>query len=193
MLLKYNQRPLSEVLGDLAKLANISIYLDPQGMAAEGVTTDTPVTINFSNEVSLKSALLLILEPLRMNYVINNDVLKITSGELTNGKVYTKSYPVGDLIIPIPNFVPDGREGINAALEQGYRRAGYGGSMGFGVGGAPTVVVADAGRPTTPVNPVAQAQFFDRPNSPPATGVPQQFRSAVRAGWAAARRPTSIR
>ncbi len=175
VLLKYNQRPLSEVLGDLAKLANISIYLDPQGMAAEGVTTDSPVSINLSNEVSLKSALLLILEPLRMNYVITNDVLKVTSSELTAGKVYTKSYPVADLIIPIPNFVPDGREGINAALEQGFRRAGYGGSMGFGVGGAPTVVVADAGRPTTPVNPVAQAQFFDRPNTPPATGVPQHI------------------
>jgi general secretion pathway protein D len=172
VLLKYNQRPLTEVLNDLAKLANISIYLDPQGMAAEGVTTDTPVSINLSNEVSLKSALLLILEPLRMNYVIANDVLKVTSSELTVGKVYTKSYPVADLIIPIPNFVPDGREGINAALEQGYRRAGYGGPIGFGVGGAPTVVVADAGR-ATPVNPVAQAQFFDRPNSPPVSGVPQ--------------------
>jgi general secretion pathway protein D len=175
VLLKYNQRPLTEVLNDLAKLANISIYLDPQGMAAEGVTTDTPVSINLSNEVSLKSALLLILEPLRMNYVIANDVLKVTSSELTAGNVYTKSYPVADLIIPIPNFVPDGREGINAALEQGYRRAGYGGPIGFGVGGAPTVVVADAGRSATPVNPVAQAQFFDRPNSPPVSGVPQQI------------------
>ena len=65
-----------------------------------------------------------------MNYVISNDVLKITSGELTNNNVYHKSYPVGDLIIPIPNFVPDGREGISAALELGYRRAGYGGSLG---------------------------------------------------------------
>ena len=122
VLLKYDKRPLRDVMDDLARLADINIHLDQQGMAIEGITYETPVTINLSQEISLKSALLLILEPMRMNYVITNDVLKVTSGELTNTKVYTKSYPVADLIIPIPNFVPDGREGINAALEHGYRR-----------------------------------------------------------------------
>jgi general secretion pathway protein D len=109
--------------------------------------------------------------------VISNDVLKITSGELTNTKVYQKAYPVGDLIIPIPNFVPDGREGISAALEMGYRRAGYGGSLsGFGLNGAPSVTIADAaGRPAAPVNPSVNAQFLRRPDMPPATGVPQQI------------------
>jgi general secretion pathway protein D len=83
VLLKYDRRPLREVMDDLARLADINIHLDQQGMAIEGVTYDTPVSINLSKEISLKSALLLILEPLRMNYVISNDVLKITSGELT--------------------------------------------------------------------------------------------------------------
>jgi general secretion pathway protein D len=175
VLLKYDRRPLPEVLNDLGKLADINIYLDPQGMAIEGVSSDSPVSINLSHEISLKSALLLILEPLRLNYVITNDVLKVTSGELTNTKVYTKSYPVADLIIPIPNFVPDGREGINAALSEGYRRAGYGGVAGFGVNGAPTVMVANAGKSATPVNPEVNAQFLNRPDTPPATGVPQQI------------------
>jgi general secretion pathway protein D len=103
-------------------------------------------------------------------------VLNITSGDQTNTSVYTKSYPIGDLIIPIPNFVPDGREGISAALEQGYRRAGYGGSFGgFSATGAPSVVIADKGNSASPVNPAVNAQWMDRPNSPPATGVPQQI------------------
>jgi general secretion pathway protein D len=176
VLLKYDKRPLKDVMDDLARLADINIHLDQQGMAIEGVNYDTPVTINLSQEISLKSALLLILEPMRMNYVITNDVLKVTSGELTNTKVYTKSYPVADLIIPIPNFVPDGREGINAALEHGYRRAGYGGAFGgFGANGAPSVMVADAGRSGSSVNPAVNAQWLHRPDTPPATGVPQQI------------------
>jgi general secretion pathway protein D len=176
VLLKYDRRPLREVVDDLARLADINIHLDQQGMAIEGVTYETPVSINLSKEISLKSALLLILEPLRMNYVISNDVLKITSGELTNTKVYQKAYPVGDLIIPIPNFVPDGREGISAALEHGYRRAGYGGSIGgFGLNAAPSVTIADAGRSAGSVNPAVNAQFLRRPDMPPATGVPQQI------------------
>ncbi len=40
----------------LAKLAGVNLYLDPQGLAEEGVTTDTPVTINLRNEIMLKSA-----------------------------------------------------------------------------------------------------------------------------------------
>jgi general secretion pathway protein D len=107
--------------------------------------------------------------------VIKHDVLNITSGDQTNTSVYTKSYPIGDLIIPIPNFVPDGREGISAALEQGYRRAGYGGGFGgFGATAAPSVMIAKDNS-ASPVSPAVNAQFLDRPNSPPATGVPQQI------------------
>lgn len=175
VLLKYDRRPLGEVLADLGKLADINIYFDGQGAAAEGASTDTPVSINLSKEVSLKSALMLILEQYRLNYVIENDVLKVTSAENTHGKVYQVSYPVGDLVIPIPNFVPDGREGINAALEHGYSRAGYGGSFGgFGVGGTANVVVADS-RPGLPANPNIHAQMIAHQgsNNPPATGVAQ--------------------
>ena len=111
-----------------------------------------------------------------MSYVITNDVLKVTSSELTAGKVYTKSYPVADLIIPIPNFVPDGREGINAALEQGYRRSGYGGSMGFGVGVAhrQSSSPMPAGRPHRSTRWHRLSSSIG-PISPPATGVPQHI------------------
>ena len=141
--MKYDNRPLHQVIDDLQKLANINIHIDQAGLQIEGQTYDTPVTINLTHEISLKSALQIILEPLRLNYVIRNDVLNITSGETTSSKDYTITYPVGDLIIPIPNFVPDGREGISAALDQSYRRSGYGGSVGgFGAAGAPAACPA---------------------------------------------------
>ena len=35
-------------MDDLARLADINIHLDQQGMAIEGVTYDTPVSINLS-------------------------------------------------------------------------------------------------------------------------------------------------
>jgi general secretion pathway protein D len=174
VLLKYDQRPLKQVMDELAKLADINIHLDPGGLQIEGQNYDTPVTINLSHEISLKSALLLILQPLRLNYVIANDILNITSGE--NTKVYTKTYPVGDLVIPIPNFLPDGRQGLNGALEQAYLRAGMSGSRATsGLNGAPTVIVADAGQAVAPVNPAVNAQWINRPDTPPATGVPQHI------------------
>ncbi len=64
--LKFRNKPLSEVLDELAKLAAINLYLDPLGLQEEGIPSDTPVTIDLSQDITLKSALHLILEPLAL-------------------------------------------------------------------------------------------------------------------------------
>ena len=102
----------------LAKLAEVNLHLDPQGLAEEGVTTDTPVTINLRNEIMLKSALNLILEPLHLSYVVKDEVLKITSEQMRDGQVYTVTYNVADLVMPIPNFVPSARWAWQARLHK---------------------------------------------------------------------------
>ena len=76
---KFNERPLGEVLDTLSKMVGVNIHLDPQGLAAEGLTTDAPVTLNLSQPISLRSALNLLLENKGLSYVIQNEVLLITS------------------------------------------------------------------------------------------------------------------
>ena len=120
------------MLENLAKLARINLYLDQRGLSEEGVSTDTPVTIDLSEEISLKSALALILEPLHLSYVIKDEVLKITSEQMRDGEVYTVTYNVADLVIPIPNFVPSGRMGLAGALDDAHHSLGVGGGGGVG-------------------------------------------------------------
>jgi general secretion pathway protein D len=132
--LKFRDRPLSEVLDHLAKLSAVNLHLDPKGLEEEGVSSDTPVTIDLSQDISLKSALNLILEPLRLSYVIQNEVLKITSEQLRDTVVVTRTYDVADLVIPIPNFAPSGRLGMGAAIADAYNMTGTG--MGLGPGSA---------------------------------------------------------
>jgi general secretion pathway protein D len=115
--LKYKDAPLSQVVEDLGKLAQIPTHLDMRGLVEEGVDTNTPVTINLTSEISLKSALHLILEPLHLSYVIKDEVLKITSEQMRDGEVLKKVYNVADLVIPIPNFVPNSRMGLSGALQ----------------------------------------------------------------------------
>ncbi len=116
--LQFTNAPLSKVLESLSKMADVNLHVDPQGLAQEGVTSDTPVTIDLSKEIMLKSALHLILEPLHLNYVVKDEVLKITSEQMRDGQVYTRSYNVADLVIPIPNFVP-----TQMGLASAYNRA----------------------------------------------------------------------
>jgi general secretion pathway protein D len=116
----------------LAKLAAVNLHLDPKGLEDEGVSAETTVTIDLSQDISLKSALNLILEPLRLSYVIQNEVLKITSEQLRDTVVVTRTYDVADLVIPIPNFSPSGRFGLTAAIAEGYNMTGSGVGMGPG-------------------------------------------------------------
>jgi general secretion pathway protein D len=126
--LKFRNRPLSEVLDQLAKLAAVNLHLDEKGLEEEGVSSDTPVTIDLTTDISLKSALNLILEPKHLGYVITDEVLKITSEQLRDGKIYPVTYNVADLVIPIPNFAPNGRIGLAGALSDAYSLSG--GTMG---------------------------------------------------------------
>jgi len=137
--LRFNDSPLGEVMDHLARLTGVNIHLDPRGLAEEGVTTNTPVSISLANEISLQSALNLILEPLHLSYVIKDEVLKITSEQLKDGEVYTVTYNVADLVVPIPNFVPGSRLGLSGLIQDAYSAIGYGGAT---TAGAPLSVVA---------------------------------------------------
>ena len=117
----YRNKPLAEVLDELSKQAGVPLHVDLVGLDSEAVGTDTPVTIALDQTISLKSALKLLLEPLHLSYVIRDEVLKVTSPRLVQGEVYSVSYPVADLVIPIPNFSADGL-GITGALQEGYSR-----------------------------------------------------------------------
>jgi general secretion pathway protein D len=119
--LAHRDQPLSAVLDDLAKQAGIPIHLDRAALDGEGVGTDTPVTLTIDRPISLKSALKLVLEPLQLDTVIRDEVLKVTSPRLVKGEYYSVTYPVADLVISVPNFSSDGL-GITGALRDGYSR-----------------------------------------------------------------------
>lgn len=158
MLLKYEETPLSEVVDGLSELAGINIHLDPRGLSQEGVESSTLITINLSREISLESALNLILEPLHLSYVVKDEVLKITSEQLRDGETYSKVYNVADLVIPIPNFVPNNNIGLQGLINEAHQSIGYG-NGGLGMPG-PAVLVNDrpngTGGPNNNNNVLAQ-------------------------------------
>ena len=99
-----------------------------------------------------------------MSYVVKDEVLKITSEDKRHGQVYTVSYPVADLVIPIPNFGPNGREGLKGAALQNEAtgRLGYGGNGSGGFAGSSPVmaVASESGKPTNAMlNPAVAAQM----------------------------------
>jgi general secretion pathway protein D len=155
----YDEVPLTKVVDMLSQVAGVNIHLDPRGLEMAGVKSDELVTLKLPQEISLKSALILILEPLDLAYTIQDEVLKITSEEIRDGEVYQKVYAVGDLVIPIPNFVPTNNMGLQGLINDAYATMGaYG--PGGGVSGPIAVVAGNRpGQAGGPMNKAINAQF----------------------------------
>lgn len=120
---RYANQPLQSVMDELAQMAGVTIHLAPDGLAEQNVMPSQPVTLNTVGSIPLESALNLILEPLNLSYTIRNDVLMITSKAKKDTDVYAVTYPVADLVIPIPNFQPSSNMGLEGALRSAMNTA----------------------------------------------------------------------
>jgi len=151
--------PLHEALKTLCDLAGVPLFIDPHGLAVETVTTDQPVSIELPKEIPLRSALNLILQPLRLSYVIENDVLKITSEGTRDAKVFPDVYYIADLVIPIPNFMPGHTIGLPEAIREAHASLAQ-----FSNGGMPfpLTVAADADQAALPASVLAQTNAFGK-------------------------------
>jgi hypothetical protein len=69
------------------------------------------------------------LDQLELTYVVEDEVLKITSQDVAGELLITKVYPVGDLVVPIIGGGGGGGQG------GGMMGGGMGGGGGFGGGG----------------------------------------------------------
>ena len=103
--LHFDEAPLKEVIDEIRQLIEINIVIDKLGLEEVGATTNSPVSIDL-NGIKLKSILNLMLEPLDLDYTIQDDVLKITSTIRQQGRLITATYPVADLVVPLEIGTP---------------------------------------------------------------------------------------
>jgi general secretion pathway protein D len=165
----YKDQPLAAVLESLGKQAGVAMHLDLVGLEQEAVRSDTPVTLSLDQPISLKSALKLLLEPLHLGFTVRDEVLKVTSPKLVRGAVYAVTYPVADLVLPIPNFSSDGL-GITGALRDGYSQVALRNALSVQVGPPPAGINAGDRAADAAVSGAALAQFPGRPSGPPNSG-----------------------
>ncbi|NQT12542.1 MAG: VWA domain-containing protein, partial [Planctomycetes bacterium] len=98
--LQFIETPLQDVMETLKDYHEIEIQIDQRALDDVGVPADTPITKDLKG-ISLRSALRLMLRELDLTYVIEDEVLLITTPEEAEMRLSTKVYPVADLVIPI--------------------------------------------------------------------------------------------
>lgn len=88
--------PLSDALERIAEHAGVNLRIDAASLAAEGVRTDTPVTLQLSLPISAKSALTLILDPLNLRYEVAGETVVVRGDD--DSDHFVAVYNVADLI-----------------------------------------------------------------------------------------------
>ena len=131
----FSETPLEDAIQFLKDYHDINIWIDRPTLTEEGVALDTPITLKLSG-VSMRSILKLLLEPAQLTYLIEDEVMKITTATKAGDKLSTRVYPVGDLVVPI----------IQARMLQ--MMGGGMGGMGGGMMGGGMMNVADPVTPT---------------------------------------------
>ena len=91
------EKPFLEVIRDLQKLASINMTIDVPALEEEGLTTSEPVSLALSN-VTLRSALKILLDGQNLDWVIENETLKITTRERAAGALRVESYSIDKLL-----------------------------------------------------------------------------------------------
>jgi hypothetical protein len=96
--MEFIETPLSDVIDWLKDHLRIEIQLDKKALGDVGIGSDTPVTMNVRG-VSLRSALNLMLRDLNLRWMIQDEVLLITTPEEAESRLTTKVYDVSDLVV----------------------------------------------------------------------------------------------
>lgn len=132
--LEFIETPLQDVIDYLKDLHSIEIQVDNRALEDVGIGSDTPITRNLKG-ITLRSALRLMLKELDLTYVIQDEVLSITTPEEAESQLLTKVYPVADLVLPISAGVGANPFSMGGGLGGGGGFGGGMGGMGGGMGG----------------------------------------------------------
>ncbi len=90
---------LSEFLQQVEDALQFDVELDTKALDVVGIGGDTPITAELS-DISLRSALRIVLRDLELTYMISDEVLLITTQEEADASLVVRVYEVGDLVVP---------------------------------------------------------------------------------------------
>ena len=133
--------PLRDAIAYLRNTTNANIFVNWNALQAAGVSRMAPVSLDVRN-VTVRKVLSLILAEASpqtpLVFFISSNVLTITTRSEANLHLVTRVYPVGDLIMSVPNFNNAPSFNLQSATQNtssSVSSQGGGGAMGAAGGG----------------------------------------------------------
>jgi type II secretory pathway component GspD/PulD (secretin) len=102
----FKQTPLESVVDHLQTMTGVNFNLDRRALKDGNIDPTQPITVKLDG-VSLKSALNIITQQAGLKFIGQDEAIRITTPKGLSGQLVTKSIPVGDLVVPVPNYKPE--------------------------------------------------------------------------------------
>ncbi|MBI3822124.1 MAG: hypothetical protein HY289_05520 [Planctomycetes bacterium] len=122
--LNFRNVPLEQAIKDLGAASGLPVVLDYRALQEDNVRLDAPLNIDVPN-ISMKSALNIMLDQVKLTYAIKNQVLMITTHKETSGRLVRVTYPVADLIVIVPDHPLPDVYNIQKCLERSMQPSPY--------------------------------------------------------------------
>jgi hypothetical protein len=98
---------LNDAIDFLRDVSGANIFVNWKSLEEAGVAKDTPINVRLRS-VKLKKALEMILTEAaggdKLGYDVDSNVISITTKEQVDARMFTRVYPIEDLIMLIPDF-----------------------------------------------------------------------------------------
>lgn len=146
----FSQTPLDQAVENLQRLTDLPIIIDLASLEAEGISPVKPITVKPGHSIAAKHMLAVTLEQAGLSYVIEHDMVKVTTSKKAKGRLFTKVFSVADLVTPVPNFTLPDYANFEKMMQAGSNNYGRTQLQGFGGSGAPIMpTTLPGGIPTT--------------------------------------------
>ncbi len=132
--LRFDNITLAEAIDFLRDVSGANIHVNWRAIEDSGIGKDTTINVRLRSVPLQKILRLVLAEAGRGNaltYYVDENVLEITTRELADRELFTRVYPVDDLLMEVPDFQPP-----NLTLQSASAGRGSSGGGGNPLSGA---------------------------------------------------------
>ena len=113
---KYENQSLRSVIDEIRLKAHLNITTDSAALDDEKLSLDDVKVTEEVHELALRDGLAILLGKARLAFVVENNVVKVTTEKRSRGRMTAKVFHVMDLVTPIPEFAPAPYERLDTAM-----------------------------------------------------------------------------
>ncbi len=138
-----NDLPLKDAITYLRSVTGANIFVNWNALQNAGISKLTPISVSLQ-DVSARKTLSLILEQVSpqtpLIFYTHENVLTITTRSDANRRLVTRVYPVGDLVMSVPNFTNAPQFNLSSATQNSTSQVSSQGGGGLGnIGGGGSI------------------------------------------------------